>query len=98
MNVCNRTCASRKSETNRPILRTQRSSCAWQFLPTCADRESHRRAQFFQVLAHFVHSDATLFGRVLAQVKSRVDLFGKNALESFRQGFAQFQTEAHGVC
>ena len=49
------------------------------------------------MLAHFVHSDATLFGGVLAHVKSRVDFFAKNALESFRQGFAQLQTEGHGV-
>jgi hypothetical protein len=30
-------------------------------------------------------------------VKTRVDLFAKNSLESFRKGFAQFQTESHGV-
>ena len=44
-----------------------------------------------------MHCDAALFGGVLAQVQSRVDLFAKNSLESFRQGFAQFQTESHGV-
>ena len=49
------------------------------------------------MLANLVHSDATLFGGVLAQVQSRVDLLAKNSLESFRQGFAQFQTESHCV-
>ena len=52
---------------------------------------------FFEMLAYFVHSDAPLFGGVLAQVKGRVDLFVKNALKASRQGFAQFQTEAHSV-
>src|SRR5262245_17347983 len=48
------------------------------------------------MLSNFVDGDATLFGGVLAQVQSRVDLFAKNSLESYRQGFAQFQTESHG--
>ena len=38
------------------------------------------------MLANLVHSDATLFGGVLAQVQSRVDLLAKNSLESFRAG------------
>jgi hypothetical protein len=59
-------------------------------LADLANGQSHRRAQFFQVLSYFMHGDTTLFGRVLAQVKSRVDLFGKNALKTFRQRFAQF--------
>jgi hypothetical protein len=49
------------------------------------------------MLANFVDSNATLFGGVLATVQSRIDLFAKDALESFRQRFAQFQTESHGV-
>jgi hypothetical protein len=62
-----------------------------------ADREPHCRTQLFEILANLVDSNATLFGGVLAQVQSRVDLFAKNSLESFRQGFAQFQTESHCV-
>ena len=49
------------------------------------------------MLANFVHSDATLFGGVLAKCKAESICFAKNSLESFRQGFAQFQTESHGV-
>ena len=62
-----------------------------------ADREPHCGTELFEMLANLVHGDATLFGGVLAQVQSRVDLLAKNSLESFRQGFAQFQTESHCV-
>ena len=50
------------------------------------------------MLANFVHGHAPLFGGVLATVQSRVNFFAKNSLQSFRQGFAQFQAESHGVC
>ena len=50
------------------------------------------------MLANLVHGDATLFCWALATVQSRIDLLAKNALESFGQGFAQFETESHGAC
>jgi hypothetical protein len=53
-----------------------------------ADRQPHGGAQFLEMLAHFVHGDAALFGWVLAQVKSRLDLFPENPFQSIRQRFA----------
>src|SRR5215472_3758621 len=49
------------------------------------------------MLPNLVHGDPTLLGGIVAQTQSRIDLFGKDSLESIRQGFAQFQTESHGV-
>src|SRR6266478_305924 len=49
------------------------------------------------MLANFVHGNAALLRRVSAQFKSRLNLFAENSLQSVRQPFAQFQTEAHGV-
>jgi hypothetical protein len=62
-----------------------------------ADRKPHCGAELFQMLANLVDRNAALFGRMLAQVQSRVDLLAKDSLESSGQGFAQFQTESHGV-
>jgi hypothetical protein len=62
-----------------------------------ADRQPHCGTELFEMLANLVHSNASLFGGVLAQAQSRVDLLAKNSLESFRQGLAQFQTESHCV-
>jgi len=62
-----------------------------------ADCDPHCGAQLFEMLANLVHGDATLLCRVLAQMQSRVDLLAKDSLESFREGFAQFQTESHCV-
>jgi hypothetical protein len=61
-----------------------------------SSRNPHCRAQLFQVLAHFVHSDAAFFGGMVTQLKSRIDFFPENSLESFGQRFAQFQFEGHG--
>jgi len=58
-----------------------------------ADRESHCGTELFEVLANRVDSNATLLAGVGTSA-IRVDLFAKDSLESFRQGFAQFQTEA----
>jgi hypothetical protein len=42
------------------------------------------------MLADFVHSDAALLRRVMAQFESGVDLLAKHALESVGQRFTQF--------
>jgi hypothetical protein len=59
--------------------------------------KAHCSAQFFKMFANFVHGDAALLCRVPAQSKGRVDLFAKDSLQPVRQGFTQFQTEAHIV-
>ena len=95
MSVCRRTCASRKSETSRPILRTQRSSCACRFLPTSLTARRIRSAQLFKMLTNFVYGDAALLCGVPTQLQGRLDLFPEDSFQSVRQRFAQFQTEAH---
>jgi hypothetical protein len=59
--------------------------------------ETHCGTQFLQMLAHFVHRHTALLCRMPAQLESRLNLFAKNSLQSVRQRFAQFQTEAHRV-
>src|SRR5262249_14130187 len=60
-------------------------------------RKPHCRPQLFKMLAHFVHRDTAFFGGILTQLNGGIGLFAKNSLQSFRQRFAQFQTEGHGV-
>src|SRR5438034_5110776 len=67
-------------------------------LPDLAYGKAHCRAQFLKMFANFVHGNAALLCRVLAQSKSRLDLFVKNSLQPVRQRFAQFQAEAHVIC
>ncbi len=69
-------------------------------MPILADfarGKTHRCAQLLKVLSNFVDCDAALLRRVQAQLESRFNLFAKNPLQSVRQRFAQFQTEAHKV-
>jgi hypothetical protein len=64
----------------------------------CPDREAHCSPKLFEMLPNFVHGDATFFGGVSAQVQRRVDLLAEDSFDCFRQRFAQFQTESHGIC
>ena len=93
MNVSSRTCASRKSETavrsrvhnglpaRGNFCRLGRSQAA---LPHATSSDA----------CALRHSDATLFGGVLAHVKSRVDFFAKNTLRPSGRGSRNFKRKA----
>jgi hypothetical protein len=57
--------------------------------------QPQRSAQFFEMLADFVHGDTALLGRMAAQRYRRINLFANNSLQPVRQGLAQFQAITH---